>query len=133
MCNKYEIWKSFCRNLRYLESKKINAVRTTFFIFCVAKEMVYETWELLGTMSWELGTKRLGTGDRSWPGMAVAQEAGIKVYQLSEIMLGVKFATAVAAVGNARDMVEALWLARNNKSQMLLQFLVTEWATEEVG
>jgi len=65
--------------------------------------------------------------------MAVAQEAGIKVYQLSEIMLGVKFATAVAAVGNARDMVEALWLARNNKSQMLLQFLVTEWATEEVG
>ncbi|EDX12891.1 GD20389 [Drosophila simulans] len=99
----------------------------------MTKEMVYETWELLGTMSWELGTKRLGTGDRSWPGMAVAQEAGIKVYQLSEIMLGVKFATAVAAVGNAWDMVEELWLARNNKSQMLLQFLVTEWATEEVG
>jgi len=48
-------------------------------------------------------------------------------------MLGVKFATAVAAVGNARYMVGALWLPRNNKSRMLLQFLVTEWVAKDEG
>jgi len=48
-------------------------------------------------------------------------------------MLGVKFATAVAAVGNARYMVGPPWLPRNNKSRMLLQFLVTEWVAKDEG